>query len=211
MTRTKRSPNGVTIALVLASAGAALVATAEAQGGGFTTEERRRLLEGELVTRDVTRRDGRSELFGGTSWMRVRAPIDDVWRTVRDPAAYPQLIPSLSRVRVVEERDAERVLHMQHELTIASTSYYVRMRVNDAAHEIRFELDRSRPHDVRAGRGFISLSRYRGDTIVSWGMLADVGAGMLQDVFGPFLNQWLLLPPRCVRDVVEPGREPSCG
>lgn len=200
----------VTAAVVIIAL-SVLTASAVAQGGGFAPEERRRLLEGELVTRNVSSRRGGDSMFGGTSWMRVRAPIEQVWRTVREPSAYPQLIPSLARARVVEDRGDERVVHMVHRYAIASTSYYVRMRVNAEAHEIRFELDRSRPHDVRAGRGFVSLSPYQGDTIVSWGMLADVGAGVLQDVFGPFLNQWLLLPPRCVRDVVEPGREPSCG
>ena len=101
---------------------------------------------------------------------------------------------------------------MHHSYAIAETEYYVVMTTDEDTHSLRFELDRSRPHgDLRAGRGFLSLRRYRGDTIVSWGMLADVGAGMVQQIFGPFLNDWLLKPPRCVRDAVEPGRVSDCG
>ncbi len=207
----KRERRSLLLRSVLAISTLALVtATVSAQTSGFTPDERALLLAGELVSRDMSRREGDDHLFGGSSWQRVHAPIDRVWQTVTDPSAYPRLIPSLERVRVVEAREHERVLLMHHSYAIASTDYYAIMRIDDAHHRIEFELDRSRPHDVRSGRGFVSLSPYHGDTIVAWGMLADVGAGMLQQVFGPFLNQWLLLPPRCVRDEVELGRQPSC-
>ena len=35
-------------------------------------------------------------------------------------------------------------------------------------------------------------------------------SGMLMRLFAPVLNDWLLLPPRCVRDEVEPGRRNTC-
>ena len=178
----------------------------------FTPRERAQLLRGELVRRNVSRTEGRHHLFGGTSWQLVRAPIERVWRMVSDPSTYPRLIPSLARVRVVQRRGDEQILLMEHEYSIASTRYYARMRFDHAAHAMRFALDESRPHDeLRAGRGFIALSSYRGHTIVSWGMLADVGAGPVMQIFAPFLNEWLLIPPRCVRDELEPGRQPSCG
>lgn len=188
----------------------ATASLARSQSSEFSPTERRQLLAGELVRRDSSRNEGRNHLFGGTSWIRVRAPIDRVWRTVRDPRIYPRLIPSLHSVRVVERRDDAVVLLMHHEYAIASTDYHARMSFDDAAHTVRFELDRSRPSEVRAGRGFLTLSAFQGDTIVSWGMLADVGVGPIQQVFGPFLNDWLLKPPRCLRDEVEPGRVNEC-
>lgn len=200
-------------AVALAAFGLTLslsVGLARSQSSEFSAAERRQLLAGELVRRDTARTEGRNHLFGGTSWIRVHAPIDRVWRTVRDPSIYPRLIPSLARVTVVERRDDAVVLQMHHEYAIASTDYHARMTFDDAGHSVRFELDRSRPSEVRAGRGFLTLSAYQGDTIVSWGMLADVGVGPIQQVFGPFLNDWLLKPPRCLRDEVEPGRVNEC-
>lgn len=176
----------------------------------FTAEERQRLLGGELVRRDIVRREGRRELYGGASWQLVRAPIDRVWRTVNDPRVYTRLIPSLDRVRVVEREGDRRLLYMHHSYGIGETEYHVVMRANEDEHELRFDLDESRPHDMRAGRGFIQLTPYRGHTIVSWGMLADAGGGIIMQLFAPVLNEWLLLPPRCVRDEIEPGRRNQC-
>ena len=189
----------------------ALCVTALAQDGrAFNPTEQRRLLAGELVRRDASRTHDGRRLFGGTSFIRVRAPIEVVWRTVSDPMVYPRLIPSLDRVRVVERRPNEAVLWMQHRYALSTSAYHVQMHFDEAAHRVSFELDQSRPRDVDGGRGFLSLSAYQGETIVSWGMMADVGNGMVARVFGPFLGEWLLKPPRCLRDELEPGRVNQC-
>jgi len=189
---------------------ALLVAAGAVAQDEFSAEERDRLVAGELVRREVARREGPFSYVGGTSYQYVRAPLDEVWRTVLDTSAYPRLIPSLQEASVVQESEAERVVHMQHRYSIASAEYYARVRIEEDLHRVRFDLDRSRPHDLRAGRGFLTLSPYRDGTIVTWGALADLGSGMIQNVFGSVLNDWMLRVPRCVRDAVEPGRHPSC-
>ena len=180
---------------------------AQSSGGEFTAAERRTLRAGELVQRPATRNEGGFNYLGGNSWLRVRAPIDRVWQTVRDPSTYPRLIPSLTDVSVIEERPGSRLVRMQHRHSFATASYYARIRIDDERRHMSFALDRSRPHDLRAGRGFITLSSYRGDTIVAWGVLADIGGGVVMQVFGPFLYDWMLKVPRCVRGEVEPGAE----
>ncbi|MCB9594629.1 MAG: SRPBCC family protein [Sandaracinaceae bacterium] len=208
MTAPERHARVAAVLTLLASS--LLAASGLAQSSEFSPAERRQLLAGELVRRDGGRTEGRSRLFGGTSWIRVRAPIDRVWRTLRDTRVYPRLIPSLERVRVVERTEDGAVLQMHHSMGIATADYYTRMSFDDAEHTVRFELDRSRPSELRSGRGFMTLTAYRGETIVAWGMLADVGAGMIQQLFGPFLNDWMLKPPRCLRDELEPGRVNEC-
>ncbi len=185
-------------------------ASGVAQEGGFSAAERASLVHGELVRRDLSRSEGGHMLYGGASWQRVEAPIDDVWRTASDPAALTHLIPSLDVARVVTTTEATRLVYLHHSYGIAETAYYVTMHFDEPDHSLSFELDASRPHDIRAGRGRMRLTPYRGGTIVEWGMLVDPGAGIVMDLFGPMLSEWLLLPPRCMRDAVEPGREPSC-
>lgn len=194
------------VALGLAAAAvSAAGAAAQSSSAPFTAAERRRLRAGELVKREVTRSEGPYHLVGGTSWQRVDAPLERVWQLVRDPRHYPRIIPSLTHVRVVGRDGSDRVIHMEHRQSLATAEYYARVHLDEADHRVRFELDRGRPHDVRAGRGFIALSPYHGDTIVAWGVLADIGGGILQHVFGPTLNEWLLEVPRCVRNQIEHG------
>lgn len=192
------------LGLLVAAGGVAQVG--QEQPRPFSAGEAQRLRAGELVIRQSTRREGPFHYVGGTSWQRVRAPIDQVWETVLDVGNYDRLIPSLEHARVVEERDGGRLVRMEHRYSMASASYFAHVYVDQERRSMRFDLDRSRPHDLRAGRGFLSLSEYRGDTIVTWGALADMGGGMVQDVFGPMVQDWMLVVPRCVRDAIElPG------
>lgn len=187
----------------------AAVMVARGEDEEFSPSERQRLRAGELVTRRVSRREGPYRMVGGSSWQRVHAPVDQVWATVLDTSTYTRLIPALQRAEVVREEDDTRLLHMQHRYSFATASYYARARIDAERYHIRFDLDRTRPHDLRAGRGFIAVTPYRGDTIVSWGVLADVGGGVMMEVVGPMLNDWMLAVPRCVREYVEPGH-PGC-
>ncbi len=199
-------------ALALGLSVASLAAGALAQldpdedAAPFTSQERQRLRAGELVARHAVRREGPYRYLGGTSWQRVRAPVEEVWEKVLDVDAYPRLIPSLASATVVSDRGDARVMRMEHRYSVASASYFANVQIDREHHALRFDLDRSRPHDLRAGRGFLTLSDYHGDTIVTWGALADMGGGMAMEVFGPMVREWVLMVPRCVRDAMEiPG------
>ncbi len=185
----------------------ALVATAIAQESGpLTSAERQRLVAGELVRRPVARREGAFQYLGGTSFLRIHASRERVWADVIDPANWPVLIPALDEARIVEEHGSTRIAYMQHRYAFVVAGYHARVVVDQEAYTIRFDLDPTRPHDVRAGRGFITVDRYRRrESMVTWGVMADPGAGILSGLLGPLMHDWILRVPECVRDHVELG------
>lgn len=202
--------SGRATAWVTATLAALITAAAAAQSAApFTRSERRRLVRGELVTRPETRLEGGFHYVGGTSWQRVRAPRERVWRVVQDIDLYPRLIPGVDEARLIEDRGARRLIFLRHRYALVSASYYAWVRADRDAHTLHFELDRSRPHDVRAGRGFLTVEPYRGGSIVTWGVRADVGSGLVTGVIEPLVRRWILEVPRCVRAVLEPD-QPGC-
>jgi hypothetical protein len=187
--------------LALGAASLALLAPVSAQQrSGFAPAERAALLAGELVRRDQSHLEAGRMLYGGASWQRIEAPPERVWERVVELRALTELIPSVDEARLVGEDDASRLVWLHHSYGIAETAYHVRMRLDHERHILSFELDPTRPHDIDAGRGHLELTPYRGGTIVAWGMLVDPGRGLVMDLFGPMLAEWLLLPPRCLRD-----------
>lgn len=182
----------------------------DAQSDAFTSEERAALLAGQLVRRDLSRVEGGRALYGGASWQRVSAPVEDVWRIATDTSALPRLIPSLDHARVIVDGRHSRIVYMHHSYGLAQTAYHVSMRIDEREHLVRFELDATRPHDIEAGRGYMRLTPHRGGTIVEWGMLVDPGQGVVMQLFGPMLSEWLLLPPRCMRDAAEGVPRRAC-
>lgn len=182
----------------------------EAQGSELSAEERASLTRGEMIRRTLQRRDRAERAFGGISMLRIEAPVDVVWEAASDPEALTELIPTLASARVVEERNGERLIFMHHSYGVGETDYYLRMVLDSEHHQLSFEIDASRPHDVRSGHGFMQLRAHDGGTIVTWGMQMVPGVGILGELFASALDAWLLKPPLCLRDVVTPGPRPSC-
>lgn len=174
----------------------------------FSAAERRSLLAGELVRRPRTRREGRLRYLGGTSFIRVRAPRDRVWALALDTSRYTRLIPGVVEARLVEDHGDRRVVYLRHQLSLVRAEYFADVTIDRDSHTVRFDLDRSRPHDVRAGRGFLTVDPYRGgrEAIVTWGVMADPGSGIVSGIFGNVIEDWILRVPWCVRAQAEPGR-----
>lgn len=174
----------------------------------FTTSERRRLRAGELVQRPHTERRGTHIYIGGSSWQRVNARRSEVWREIEDTRNYTHLIPGVDRARLVERRGDQRVVYLRHRYSFVSVSYYAIVDIDRTNHTMRFRLDPSRPHDIRDGRGFLTVHPYRRrHSIVTWGVRADVGNALIRNVFGSVLQDWILKVPFCVRAHVEDGDE----
>ena len=176
----------------------------------FTRAERQALRDGQLVRRPETRMESGERWVGGSSWQRVNAPIAQVWDAIRQPNNYRHLIPGVDRVRVVEEGTNQQIVYLRHTYAFVSASYYAQIRTDERRRAIRFELDRSRPHDVRGGRGLLTLRRHRNSqTTVIWSVMANPGNGILVGLLGSVLNDWLLRVPWCVRGFFQP-ESPHC-
>ena len=184
------------LALIAAGAGAVHAQPADAP---FDSEERRRLVAGELVRRPQARREGPFRYVGGTSWQRVDAPPAAVFDALLDARLYPALLPGVEAATVVVEGPRRRIVRLRHRYALVEASYHVVLRVDRRARTIRFELDRTRPRDVRAGRGVLKVEPYREGSIVAWGVLVDVGGGLVTGLLEPLLREWLLRVPSCVR------------
>ena len=110
---------------------------------------------------------------------------------MNDVSRYPDLIPGLEEARLVQDSGDRRLVYLRHQYSFVSASYYAHVTREAEHHTLHFELDRSRPHDVRAGRGFITVDEFRGGSMVTWGVRADVGNALLTGVFAPVIHDWI--------------------
>jgi hypothetical protein len=170
--------------------------------GGFTTAERARLAQGQLVERRRLERHGAYLYFGGTSFQTIDRPLDEVWRALRDPDHYRDLLPQVERTTIVERGVLSNVLRFDHAVSLVRASYHLRVNRDDARHDLAFELDTTRPNDIRAVRGFCQLAEWPGAsprTLVSWGILASLDDGLASDFLRPQLHDWMLRVPTTMR------------
>jgi hypothetical protein len=190
------------LASLLALGGAAIAQEAGAASRDFTAEERQRLEAGDLVIRPMTRRRGSLRLIGGSSWQVVERSPSSTWRALCDPRSYRSMLPAAEDARVVAHRPGQRVVRVSHAAGFVRASYHLRMRYDHERHDIAFRLDEGRPNDLRAAWGFIGVAPYDGDSersLVSYGVMADVGGGVLGGVMRGAIHDWMLRVPSTIR------------
>jgi len=178
--------------------------TAPARARPFSSAERSTLARGGLVVRRKTERRGNQVLLGGTSWQVVALPPEAVWRAVLDTPRYTKMLPSCSVARTVQARGDRRTIFLTHQSGPMSASYYLSTRAHHESRDLTFALDARRPHSVRAAWGFFTVRPYgSGKSLLSYGIMADFGDGLLGGIVRPRLHEWSLRVPQTMKWYVE--------
>lgn len=191
--------------LFVAGALSAMPHDAAAKKGDFTQAERASLRAGKLVQRPEQKRRGRLRLVGGTSFQVVDAPPEVVWQALVDTARYPRMLPQVLEARLVADRGGDRLVYMrQGQAGFVEAAYYLKVSLDRSHGDITFRMDTARPHDVRAAYGFYNIRSYApGRTLLSYGVMADLGGGMLQSLLRGTVQEWMLKTPWMVKRFIE--------
>ncbi len=169
------------------------LATAKAD---FTKTEQRRLDSGKLVTRYETKALGNLKLVGGTSWQVVDASPELVWKGFRDFGRYKHFLPQCDESKVVGRTANGVVLRLEHSEGPVRAHYHMAIKANETIRAAQFRLSTKYPNDIREGWGFVKISPYKGGrTLVSFGVMADIGTGILAGAVRSSIHQWMLHVP----------------
>jgi hypothetical protein len=188
---------------LVGGAGGALAGTGADADAGFTADERERLQRGELIQRPASRDHGGLRLMGGSSWQLIDSPPEVVWQALLDTPRYPRFLPQVAEARLIKEKGGTRRVFVKHG-GLASASYYVSLRVETPLRDIRFRIEESGAVGVRAAWGFYSLRPYgEGKTLLAFGIMADIGDGLLTAIVRGQVHEWMLKVPWMVKRFVE--------
>jgi hypothetical protein len=185
---------------------AAVLPHARGQDGGFTPNERDALGRGELVTRP--RRETRSERLwvGGTSYQQIDRPRSEVWRGVRDVGHWHDMLPETSETRPERGVGEQQLVGVRHSYGPIDARYTLRVDFDDTTHRATFEVDSSRPHDVRGAHGFIEVHGWPGDptrSLLVWAVLTDPGDNPLVSMVVGDIQYWSLRVPSTMRGFLQ--------
>lgn len=196
------------VAFVLAAACvAATTAGAQRTGArpgssGFSGTERARLNRGDLVVRQSASVVRGHKMVGGSAWIRVRRPPDVVYRAATDYARWTRFIPRATETRAVR-RGASPNVFVRHRYGPVDARYELRVVAQAHAHDVRFSLDPSRPHTIAAAWGYMHVTPYEGGSLLSFGVMIDVGDGLVRTLFEDEVQRWALRVPQELRRWVE--------
>jgi hypothetical protein len=203
-----------TFGLVLACAALSLAialtqahsAKAGVDGGTFTPEEWRKLDAGEIVIRPATRKQNGLRLMGGSSWQVIDAAPSSVWRALLDTSRYHKMMPEVLEARLVKNDATQRTVFMrQGSRGVVEARYYLNVRVYEDRQDITFAVDDKKPHELlKAAWGFYTVRPYKGGkTLLAYGVMADIGDGLLAGVMRNEVQEWMLRTPWMVKRFLE--------
>lgn len=172
---------------------------------GFTASEAARLEAGHLVQRRAEREQGSLRLVGGSSWQVIDARPEVVWKALLDTQHYPRMMPQVLEAKLVAQEDRKRTVFMRQGASgLVEKTYYLDVRIDEGRKDITFSIDEQRPHDLRAAWGFYTVRPYKGGrTLLAYGVMADIGDGLLVGLVRDEVHEWMLRTPWMIKRFVE--------
>ena len=137
----------------------------------FSAPDLARLRAGETL--------GDAEIHGNAgsarAWTLAKSEPSQVFRVVTDHAHFPEFIPHLKAVEILQRTErGDRVLQVVD--AVISTARYALDYVWDAATlRVDYTLAEDVPHDIRAARGHWQLWPFEGGTLIEYESAVDLG------------------------------------
>ena len=189
----------------------ALGATTAARADSLTSDESARLTRRETVIRQHTLERGEHRWVGGITYTVMDASATEVASVLDHVESLRRALPRTKRARVVGTDAGDELIELVQGNTLMEATYTVRVR--RGPHEARFWLDPSRPHAIDDAWGFFRYEPFIDPSgeervLLTYGVLVDVGPGIVRDLFEERVRAVLLSVPQLVRREVAELRRP---
>jgi hypothetical protein len=195
------------VSLVLAAVlGVALPADARTPApGALERGEREQLLAGDVVRRPLTFEKAGGRYVGGTSYQLVRAGPEEVLAALGSVETLPQALPRTKRARLVDIRGRLARVELVQGNALVEARYTVALERVSERNELRFWLDRSRPHDIDDVWGYFRVVPFgKGQSLVTVAVALDVGPGLVRMLFEERIREVILATPVHIKRFIEP-------
>jgi hypothetical protein len=184
--------------LAFAAVAAVSLASATAHGGGLSSAEVERLQRGDTVAREQTLSRGEDRYVGGVTYTMIDARVGEIERLLADVREWPRFLPRTREARQVGTASGDALVEVAHGSGLLQVRYTI--RVHRVGNVVRFWMEPTRPHDILDVWGFFRADPSESNrTLCTYGILIDMGAGLLRDLFEKRVRELALTVPQRVR------------
>jgi hypothetical protein len=174
-----------------------------APGAELTADEWRILETGQPVHHERRLTRGDQRYLGTVSYQLVRASPATIAGALGDVGALPELLPQTKRASLVETSPSSRRVELVQGNDWVQATYTVLLEP-DLDGGFRFQLDRTRPHDIDDAWGYFRVERFdRERSLVTVGVAVDIGSGLVRFLFADAIQNVILATPGQVRQYTE--------
>jgi hypothetical protein len=168
---------------------------------GLSVSEAEKLAGGGTVVRAQSLDRGPRHYVGGVAYILIDAEPTEVTRLFDDVGTWQRVLPKTRSARRVAHAADDALVEMTHGNAWVQATYT--MRVHRDADGIRFWMDPRRRHDIEDAWGFMRVEPFGdGRTLVTYGILVDMGPSLLRGLFEERVRTLALSVPDRVRDLI---------
>jgi hypothetical protein len=151
-------------------------------------------MAGEFVAHPQREQNGELSLIGGTAWLRIDAPADEVWQVVAQPELYRHLLP----YAVEADSLGEDVL-IRHKVILGEVAYRLRFEPHHDERVLKFWVPTAWGA-LRAGAGELRITPVNdGACVVTWSIMAHPDVGFVGRLFRGAVQRAMLDVPKLIR------------
>jgi hypothetical protein len=184
--------------IAVATAAGVALSGSPAHADGLSPMEVDRLLSGETVARRQSLQREQKRYVGGVAYSIVDAPADRVSDMLASIDGWRQLLPRTRSARRVGSVSGDALVELTSGSALLHATYTVRVRRE--GREVRFWMDSRRPHDIEDAWGFMRAEPLAdGRSVLTFGVLIDMGPGLLRDLFESRVRELALSVPDRIR------------
>ena len=160
-----------------------------------------RLTRGETVVRLQTLERGRRRYVGGVTYTVLDHPAAELARLLEDVRVWQRILPRTRSARVVGGGGRDELVELTNGTALVQATYTMHLRRDGRT--IRFWLDPARRHDIGDAWGFVKAEPMaHGRALVTYGVLIDLGPGLVRDLFEDGVRKLALSVPERLRSFV---------
>jgi hypothetical protein len=160
-----------------------------------------RLTRGETVVRLQTLERGRRRYVGGVTYTVLDHPAAELARLLDDVRVWQRILPRTRSARVVGGGGRDELVELTNGTALVQATYTMHLRRDGRT--IRFWLDPARRHDIGDAWGFVKAEPMaHGRALVTYGVLIDLGPGLVRDLFEDGVRKLALSVPERLRSFV---------
>jgi hypothetical protein len=190
--------------------GLGLCAATPARAESLGADETARLLRGETVTREQTVERGSERYVGGVTYTLLDATTEEVSDLLDDVSAYARVLPKTKTATLVGRNGPDTFVELHQGNAFVDTSYTIRLRRSPSPNELRFWLDPTKPHAIENAWGFFRYEPFidasgAPKVLLTYGVLVDLGPGIVRDLFEERVRGAMLAVPARVRTYLTSG------
>ncbi len=196
--------------IVLLGLGLVAAAARPARADVLGADETARLLRGETVTREQTLEQRNARLVGGVTYTLLDATTDELSDLFDDVAAYARVLPKTKTATLVGRNGPDTFVELHQGNAFVDTAYTIRLRRSPTPNELRFWLDPTKPHSIENAWGFFRYEPFTDASgaprvLLTYGVLVDLGPGIVRDLFEERVRGAMLAVPARVRAYLTSG------